>query len=103
MPDDISDERIAEIKKHLEYPHLRSKIAGPSFSEKLAILARMERAEAVVARLTCKVNGYNQRKMLEDIKPVVIAHGGYQNAYTISHVIETIEAALAAKSGGAGK
>ncbi len=46
MPDTtITDERIAEIKKAIEYPHLRAKINQPSFPEISNIIARLERAE----------------------------------------------------------
>ena len=63
-------------------------------NEKLhALEKRLASAEKALGSFTIKINGYSQYKMLIDIKPLVIKHGGYQNAYTISNIIDGIEKA----------
>lgn len=58
--------------------------------------AKAENEELMeVVKLTAreKVNGYDVIKMLEDLKELSVKHGGYQNAYSISHVVECIKKA----------
>ena len=42
---------------------------------------------------TEKVNGYDVIKMISDVKKMSMEHGGWQNAYSISHLINCIKKA----------
>lgn len=101
------------MSKCYECEHSRSGIICPpcdndfsGFEEKQISLAERysdlqqenESMKYIIDQLCVKVNGYDQEKMLEDIKPLVIKHGGYQNAYTISNIIELIQKAKLVKN-----
>lgn len=57
------------------------------------VVVENEKLREGLKEFTKEVNGYDQCKMLSDIKPLAIKHGGFQNAYTISNILSGIEKA----------
>lgn len=92
---ELKEQRIHANKVLALEKEERSKL-----TTKVTKLKRQLKAEKLIVDLVAQeeVNGYAVVKMLGDVKQISIKHGGFQNAYALSHIIETIHQARTCQS-----